>query len=63
MSFQEHGDRIGIGRALYNLGNVYHAKVRNHLNTKSDNVQYDHVLGKVFDLQFHSNAAGTTTNI
>ena len=24
---QEHGDRIGIGRALYNLGNVYHAKV------------------------------------
>jgi hypothetical protein len=24
---QEHSDQIGIGRALYNLGNVYHAKV------------------------------------
>ena len=24
---QEHSDKIGIGRALYNLGNVYHAKV------------------------------------
>ncbi len=23
---QEHGDRVGEGRALYNLGNVYHAK-------------------------------------
>ena len=25
---QEHRDRVGEGRALYNLGNVYHAKVR-----------------------------------
>ena len=24
---QEHRDRVGEGRALYNLGNVYHAKV------------------------------------
>ncbi len=23
---QDHGDRVGEGRALYNLGNVYHAK-------------------------------------
>ncbi len=23
---REHKDRVGEGRALYNLGNVYHAK-------------------------------------
>ena len=24
--YREHKDRVGEGRALYNLGNVYHAK-------------------------------------
>ena len=26
---KEHSDKVGIGRALYNLGNFYHAKVKN----------------------------------
>ena len=29
--FREHKDRVGEGRALYNLGNVFHAKGKENL--------------------------------
>ena len=35
--FREHKDRVGEGRALYNLGNVFHAKGKENLLGKNCN--------------------------
>ena len=41
---QEHSDKVGIGRALYNLGNVYHAKVKPFTEQKQGGSLACHML-------------------
>ena len=64
--FREHKDRVGEGRALYNLGNVFHAKGKENLlgqNCSSLSKDLSHILHSFLSLWLSPGTALSLTNL